>query len=382
MSTSERTRLLRWFDRHRRPLPWRLDRDPYRIWVSEVMLQQTTVAVVSQRFGLFLKAFPSVHALADAPLSDVLRAWEGLGYYRRARHLHAAAQRIVGHHGGFFPDEPAAAGRLPGVGRYILGAVLSQAFDQRLPIIEANSLRVLSRRFGYRGDPRGPAGQRWLWETAAAILPYKRCGDFNQALMELGALVCTPRDPACGRCPLRQGCAANAHSLQAEIPVRVARPAPVQVVEVAAVIRRGDRILVGRRPEAAGRWAGFWELPHAEMQPGETQTAAARRVARHFAGITAKPGALLATVRHRITRFDVTLHAVELSNPNGSVRPSFHEEFRWLAPAELHGIPAAMPQRKLFRMLEVLIDQRAGQGGAGVLRPARGRHRRRGSRGQ
>src|SRR5947209_4966530 len=167
-------RLLTWFDRQHRPLPWRRDRDPYRIWVSEVMLQQTTVAAVVPYFERFVAAFPTVRALAAADEQDVLRHWEGLGYYRRARHLHRAARLLAADHGGALPDDPAAWAELPGVGRYILGAVLSQAFGRRLPVVEANSLRVLCRLFGQAGDPRGGPVQKWLWRAAEALLPAKR----------------------------------------------------------------------------------------------------------------------------------------------------------------------------------------------------------------
>src|SRR5437763_3122971 len=219
-----RSRLLRWFDRHQRPLPWRRDRDPYRVWVSEVMLQQTTVAAVVPYFERFLAAFPTLADLAAADEQAVLRLWEGLGYYRRARHLHRAARQLVREYGGRLPDDAEVWRGLPGVGRYILGAVLSQAFGRRLPIVEANSLRVLCRLFGQRGDPRGGPVQKWLWAKAAELLPAKRAGDFNQALMELGALVCTPAAPKCDVCPLAKECVARREGAQAEIP---ARPAAV-----------------------------------------------------------------------------------------------------------------------------------------------------------
>src|SRR5207245_11266555 len=199
--------LLAWFDRNRRDLPWRRNRDPYRIWVSEVMLQQTQVATVVRYYEPFLKAFPTIAALAAASEQQVLRRWEGLGYYRRARHLHQAARQLVLEHQGNIPDDPEIFARLPGVGRYILGAVLSQAFDRRLPILEANSLRVLCRLFGRKGD-RGSL-KRWLWQAAEGLLPARRVGDFNQALMELGALVCTPRSARCSICPLRLDCLAR-----------------------------------------------------------------------------------------------------------------------------------------------------------------------------
>src|SRR5437764_8877912 len=174
-------RLLGWFDRHRRDLPWRRDRDPYRVWVSEVMLQQTQVATVVPYFERFLRAFPTLPDLAAADEQDVLRLWEGLGYYRRARDLHRAARRLVADHGGLVPDDPAALAGLPGLGRYTRNAVLSQAFDRRLPILEANSQRVLSRLFARGEDPRGGPARRWLWQAAEELLPARQAGAFNQA---------------------------------------------------------------------------------------------------------------------------------------------------------------------------------------------------------
>src|SRR5262245_1847062 len=280
-----RRRLLAWFDTHKRPLPWRADRDPYRIWVSEVVLQQTTVAAVVPYFHRFLAALPTVGALAAADEQQVLRLWEGLGYYRRARHLHAAAKRLQDDHGGKLPDDPAVWVELPGVGRYILGAVLSQAFDRRLPVVEANSLRVLARLFGYRGDPREGEGKAWVWAAAEAVLSRTRAGDFNQALMELGALVCTPTDPDCARCPVAASCVANRDALQAEIPPRKKAKAITEVSEVGVAVRDNGRVLLCRRPADAARWQNMWEVPHAEQEPGEDATAAAARVAKELTGL-------------------------------------------------------------------------------------------------
>jgi len=241
LSPTARRKLLAWFDRHARPLPWRRDRDPYRIWVSEVMLQQTTVAAVAPRFEQFLAAFPDVRALAAADEQAVLKVWEGMGYYGRARNLRRAAQILVERYGGALPDDPAVWAELPGVGRYIRGAVLSQAFDRRLPVVEANTKRVLCRLFAQAGDVASGPVQSWLWETAAAILPKKRVGDFNQALMELGALVCTPDEPDCPNCPLKAECLARREGLQDRIPRRPARPAVVEVREVCVVARHKGR---------------------------------------------------------------------------------------------------------------------------------------------
>ena len=202
-------KLLSWFDRHHRDLPWRHDRDPYRIWVSEVMLQQTQVATVLRFYERFLWMFPTLHDLAAADEQDVLRLWQGLGYYRRALNLHAAARWLAANLEGRVPSEPAIFAELPGVGRYMLGAVFSQAYEQRLPVVDANSERVLCRYFGEARDPRRGAGRRWLWDIAEAVLPSRRVGDFNQALMELGALVCTSAKPQCERCPLASQCVAK-----------------------------------------------------------------------------------------------------------------------------------------------------------------------------
>ncbi len=269
-------RLLRWFAAHRRDLPWRRDRDPYRIWVSEVMLQQTQATTVVPYFERFLQAFPTLADLAAADEQQVLRLWEGLGYYRRARDLLRTARLLAAAHGGRFPDDPAALDGLPGLGRYTRNAVLSQAFDRRLPVLEANSQRVLSRLFGRTGDPsRGPE-QRWLWAAAEALLPPRRAGDFNQALMELGALVCTPAAPRCPECPLAADCAARRLGLQEAIPARTPPPETVNVREAAVVVRRGEQVLLLQRP-ATGRWASLWEFPHGPLAAEEAPDEAAAR---------------------------------------------------------------------------------------------------------
>lgn len=353
-----RRKLLAWFDRHRRDLPWRRDRDPYRVWVSEVMLQQTTVAAVGPYFERFVAAFPSLTDLANADEQDVLRLWEGLGYYRRARHLHAAARRLVAENRGTLPDDPAVWADLPGVGRYILGAVLSQAFDRRLPIVEANSLRVLCRLFGYPGDPRSGDGRKWVWDAARRVLPLKRVGDFNQALMELGALVCTSTSPNCDACPVARECVARAKGLQDVIPPKAARPAVTEVREVAVVVRRGQRVLFARRPADAARWANMWEFPHGELEPGESFEAAAERLTGPLTGLTADLGPELLTVRHGVTRFRITLVCLEADYRDGTFRSEFYDRGLWLRPAELAGYPVSVPQRRLARAVAGAVRQR------------------------
>ncbi len=343
-------RLLAWFDQHQRDLPWRRDRDPYRIWVAEIMLQQTQVATVIPYFQRFLLTFPTLSDLARASEREVLLLWEGLGYYRRARDLHRAARQLMASHDGQMPDDPDVLGLLPGFGRYTRNAVLSQAFDRRLPILEANSQRVLSRLFGREQDPREGPARRWLWAAAEALLPAKRIGAFNQALMELGALVCTPVAPKCVSCPLAQRCCAYRDGRQEEIPVRAPPPTPILMRELAVVLRRKDRVLLLQRPEN-GRWGGMWEFPHAPLQDGESAEAAARRVLVELTGLEAKLGPELLTIRHGVTRYRITMICFEAEYVSGKFSSSFYREGVWLSPRELGNYPVSAPQRRLARQL-------------------------------
>jgi A/G-specific adenine glycosylase len=351
-----RRSLLTWFRRHRRDLPWRRDRDPYRIWVSEVMLQQTQVATVVPYFERFVAAFPTVADLAAAEEREVLRLWEGLGYYRRARDLHRAARVVVAEHGGRVPDEPDAVARLPGVGRYTLGAILSQAFDRPLPIIEANSQRVLCRLFGRADDPRSGPARQWLWDTAARLVPNRHAGDFNQALMELGALVCTPSAPRCGECPLARDCVARREGRQEEIPPRAAAPENVSVRETAVVVRRGPRVFLVQRPRE-GRWAGMWEFPHAALATGETHEQAGDRLLGEL-GLRAALGSELMTLKHAVTRFRITVVCFEARYRAGRLRSAFYPRGEWVRLEQLAVYPVSVPQRKLAKTLLEPVRQR------------------------
>jgi A/G-specific adenine glycosylase len=352
-----RRRLLSWFDRHRRDLPWRRDRDPYRIWVSEIMLQQTQVATVVPYFERFLQAFPTLADLAAADEQEVLRLWEGLGYYRRARHLHLAARLLAAEHAGKLPDDPAALAALPGMGRYTVGAVLSQAFDRHLPVLEANSQRVLCRLLAERGDPRQGDVRRRLWDAAEALLPRRRVGDFNQALMELGALVCTPATPRCPQCPVAAYCEARRRGMQDEVPARAARPEAVQVEEAAVVVRRGADVLLVQRPDG-GRWAGLWEFPHDALTDQETHEEAARRVVRNLTGLDAELGEELLTLRHGVTHHQITLVCFEAHHHAGRFRSPFYRRGLWLPPDRLGSYPVSAPQRRLARALSAGPRQR------------------------
>ncbi|MEX0670096.1 MAG: A/G-specific adenine glycosylase [Pirellulales bacterium] len=265
-----RRRLLAWYARAKRDLPWRGAGDPYPVWVSEIMLQQTQVERVKEFFVRFMARFPSVHALAAAREQAVLKHWEGLGYYRRARQMHAAARKIVAEHAGEFPRSVVGLMSLPGIGRYTAGAIASIAMDLPAPIVEANSRRVLARLAGH-DLPVGGAGDEPIWQIAAAVVPRKAAGVFNQALMDLGAMVCTPDRPLCERCPVASCCAAKQAGRVDEIPALAAPRATKRIRETAVVVRHGDRVLVERRGPGEW-WEGLWDFPREPVKKAGDKT--------------------------------------------------------------------------------------------------------------
>jgi A/G-specific adenine glycosylase len=361
-----RSRLRTWFRRAARPLPWRQNRDPYRVWLSEIMLQQTQVRTVEAYFERFVAALPTIDSLAAADVERVLRLWEGLGYYRRARQLHRAAGQIVRDHGGRFPEDVAAVRQLPGIGRYTAGAILSIAFDQAQPIVEANTLRLYARLLAYRGDPTRAAGQQLLWRFAAAILPQRQAGEFNQALMELGSLVCLPRAPRCDECPLRALCPTAAAGLQEVIPPRQTKSAPTEVSEAAVVVRRRGRVLMLRR-DGAERWSGLWDFPRfplAAVNDAAVRRELAGRVLA-MCGVKTPPAEPLTSIRHSVTRFRITLkcfvaegvpaaemtkNAKRIASANGHVDEN-KPTIRWVPLAELDELPLSTTGRKIARLI-------------------------------
>jgi A/G-specific adenine glycosylase len=352
-----RRSLLRWFVRARRDLPWRRDRDPYRIWVSEIMLQQTQVSTVIPYFDRFLREFPTLADLAAADEQDVLRLWEGLGYYRRARDLHRAARQVVAEFDGKIPQDAEGLRTLPGIGRYTLGAILSQAFECRLPVLEANSQRVLCRLFGLTEDPRRGSTRRWLWEAAEALLPARHVGEFNQAMMELGALICTPAAPRCADCPLEKLCAARRLGIQDTIPRSAPPPDAVRIDEVAVVVRRSRRVLLVQRP-VEGRWASLWEFPHAPLVRRETHEEAAGRLIQDLAGLQAEIGSELLIVRHGVNHHHITMVCFEARYQSGAFQSAFYRQGRWVKPEDLSAYPVSAPQRRLAQTLLQPAQQR------------------------
>ena len=355
--TTLRRRLFAWFRKNARPLPWRATRDPYRIWISEVMLQQTQVATVIPYFKRFLKQYPTLSKLAQADEQAVLRLWEGLGYYRRARALCQVAKLLRENNYKTIPDDPDFVLSLPGFGRYTVNAVLSQAYDRRLPILEANSQRVLCRLFGIEDNPKDAAVQKLLWQLAEDLLPQSSVGDFNQALMELGALVCTPNEPNCAACPLAASCQAKRQGRQTEIPLRAKSVEIEAVAEVAVIVRKDDRLLLVQRPDG-GRWAKMWEFPHHPIEWMESHGASAQRL---LAALEIDGNVVdeIATIRHSVTRFRITMTCLEVEHRQGSLNAERYPNAAWVRVEDLHAYPLSTPQRRLARRLQDLGERPA-----------------------
>src|SRR5215470_10935594 len=304
-TTTVAPHLLGWFDRHRRTLPWRAKPgetpDPYRVWLSEIMLQQTTVATVGAYFGRFVARFPTVGALADASLDDVLHAWQGLGYYARARNLHACARAVMTLHGGAFPDDVEGLRALPGIGAYTAAAIAAIAFDRRAAAVDGNVERVAARLFALEAPL--PAAKPELRRLTETLVPERRAGDFAQALMDLGATVCTPRAPRCILCPVQAFCRGRALGLAESLPQRRARTARPTRRGVAFWAMRPDgSVLLRRRPEH-GLLGGMIEVPSTEWREAAISEAAARKEAPVRASWVRLPG----TVRHTFTHFHLEL---------------------------------------------------------------------------
>ncbi len=347
-----RRRLRTWYRKHARDLPWRRNRDPYLVWISEIMLQQTQVATVESYFLRFREAFPTIEALAAAEEQHVLRLWEGLGYYRRARQLHAAARVLVEQHDGRFPDDPEAVRALPGIGRYTGGAILSIAFNAREPILEANTIRLFCRLLAYRGVPTSSDAQRILWAMAETVLPRRDVGTFNQALMELGSQVCTPKSPDCDACPVANLCQAKALGLQDAVPAQKPKKKFEDVHEVALIVRRRRRVLLLRRPEGA-RWAGLWDFPRYEMDHEEEPALFSKLRDKLLAqtGIDATPEEHQERLKHGVTRFRITLDCytarfVEVGKPPADV-----PELMWITLKQLAEYPLNTTGRKLAQLI-------------------------------
>ena len=345
-----RAPLLAWYDANARDLPWRRTRDPYAIWVSETMLQQTRVDTVIPYYTRFLEHFPDLASLARADLESVYSLWTGLGYYSRARNLHSAAQSVVADWGGALPDQAESLRELKGIGRYTAGALASIAFDREEPIVDGNVIRVFARLVGIRED----VGERKVidrfWNLASELVAGPRPGDLNQALMELGATVCTPRKPACEGCPLESPCVARAQGDPASLPIKKKRTAVRRVEATAGWIERRGRVLGVQRPEG-GLLGGLWELPGGDLQPGEAPEAGLRRCLAESLGLEVTGLETAGTVEHLFSHRRLRLHVFRIAEFTGRVKRKGIEAHRWLAPSGLADLPHGGPTRKALALL-------------------------------
>ena len=339
--------LLAWYGRAGRDLPWRRTRDPYRIWLSEIMLQQTGVETVIPYYERFLEAFPTVRALAAATVEEVVERWAGLGYYSRARNLHAAARRVANSNGGRFPDTLEGLMELPGVGRSTAGAILSIAFDRSAPILDGNVRRVLCRLHALEDDPRSSSSEKKLWTWAHELTPEDRPHDYAQAIMDLGATVCTPRSPDCGACPLKPCCRARSLGLENELPRgREKRKTPIRV-QVALLLMSQGRCLVRRRP-LSGMLGGLWEFPATAVADGETPGMAAYRLLQDLGYVAELRSAGEVAHLYSHFRLDLRLYRAEAEQ---TFNVAEGEESRWLPPAELAAWPLHGAHKKALNHL-------------------------------
>jgi A/G-specific adenine glycosylase len=339
-------KLINWYTHHARDLPWRGHPNPYAVWVSEIMLQQTRVEVVIPYFKRWMRRFPSMRALASASQQEVLSHWEGLGYYSRARNLHRGAQIVMQKHQGKLPTDMLTLQSLPGIGRYTAAAIASIAFGADVPAMDGNVRRVLSRVFDVSEPVRSSAGERRLWELAEAHLPPGRGGDYNQALMDLGALICTARSPNCALCPLADQCLARARGIQEQRPVRLRKTKPPHHTVTAAIIQRNGQVLIAQRPQN-GLLGGLWEFPGGKQEPGEDLVACLRREIEEELGVAVRVDSPLGVYKHAYTHFRVTLHAFRCVLHDGDPQPKEHRAVRWVSFAELSEYPMGKIDRQI-----------------------------------
>jgi A/G-specific adenine glycosylase len=355
-----RRKLKSWYRKHGRELPWRNQPDPYRVWVSEIMLQQTTVTAVIPYYERFFERFPDVETLAEARQEEVLSLWEGLGYYSRARNLHKAARVIVEEHNGTFPDSAELLQSLPGIGRYTAGAIASFALGQSAPIVEANTLRLDARLLGMTDDPRSSAGQQRLWSFAEAILPAKDAGHVNQALMDLGSLICTPANPDCPHCPLLNFCRAAQSGKQNEIPLPKQKTKITELQDICVAILDGNKVLLRQR-QPDERWAGLWDFPRWTSEkplpklklhllpPASLEQILADELETRT-GYAIDQGPLAEIIKHSVTRYRIELFCFTAKKISG--RKKSGEPLEWVPLKQLDDKPLSVTGRKFAIKLQ------------------------------
>ncbi len=344
--------LLDWFAVHQRDLPWRRSYLPYQIWISEIMLQQTQVKTVLPYYQRWMERFPDIAAVAEASEEDLLKHWEGMGYYSRVRNIHQAARRLVKENGGAFPSEHAAVLKLPGIGLYTAGAVMSVAFHQDFPVVDGNVERVFARLFDMESPVKEKESQKRIWETARALIPAGKARDFNQALMELGALICLPRNPLCSECPVNSSCESRRKGTVEARPVMGKRKS-LQAIEVAlGLLLRQGKVFIQKRPPG-GLMPHLWEFPGGKVEEGETPEAALVREFREELELDICGLDKIARLRHNYTSFKVTLHAYFCTLKDSTQQPVIRTavDARWVTPEALQDFAFPAANRKLIQLL-------------------------------
>lgn len=342
-----RRALLAWFRADARDLPWRRTVDPYRIWLSEILLQQTRVETAIPYYERFIGRYPTVQKLARADEQDVLKLWEGLGYYRRAHNLLKAARLIVSEFEGLIPNTLEGLERLPGVGRYTAGAIASIAYAIPAPVLDGNVKRVFARLFNVPESVDSPATLQRLWAMAEQLVPQRSPGDFNQALMELGARICIPKRPRCGECPVRTRCSAFESGTQAELPIRSKKRLVPHAEVVAAAIHKNGRYLLGRRP-SGGMLEGLWEFPGGKIEDGETHKEALKREILEELAIEIDVGERIASVKHAYSHLTVNVHLYRCRHLRGQPQALQHSEIKWILRSHFDRHAFSTTNRKLM----------------------------------
>jgi A/G-specific adenine glycosylase len=340
-----RTRLLTWYRENKRDLPWRRTKDPYAIWLSEVMLQQTRVDTVIPYYDRFLSAYPTVHALAEAPLDEVLTKWSGLGYYRRARTLHAAAQQVASERKGIFPRAASELREIRGIGPYTAGAVASIAFDTAAALVDGNVMRVLARIYAVNDDVRKPTGIRQIWKLAEELVPKKNAGDWNQSLMELGATICTPRAPRCLLCPVNELCEARKLGRENDLPILGAKkPPPVWSRAAIVVERAGDVLLARRRGDRL--FGGMWEPPAADV---EEKSELPPHTLEKMLGLKDVHYTQKEAVKHVLSHRKMNVAVFAAVAKKMTFLPTDeYDDARWVAPEALAQLPTSTLCKKIL----------------------------------
>jgi A/G-specific adenine glycosylase len=358
-----RAPLLRWYDANRRDLPWRRSNDPYAIWISEAMLQQTRVETVIPYWERFLEAFPDVETLARADLDDIYAVWTGLGYYSRARNLKHAAGTIVADHNGRLPETADRLRELKGIGRYTAGAIASIAFDREEPLVDGNVIRVFTRLLGIREESTAKAVVDRLWTVAGELVCGPRPGDLNQALMELGATLCTPKNPNCLACPVRSHCDAHRHGDAERLPIKKKNAKPKPMRAIAAWIERGGKILVVRRPEK-GLMAGLWELPGGEIGPKDEAKDRLPEILREAVGLDIRDAQPVGRIEHVFTHRRLEVEVFRGRVGKGErVRRVELQAHRWIRPNAILDLAHAGPTRKAMTLFGVTDESSARAAG-------------------